>query len=278
MNYEQDEQQFLEAMATRFGLANTRRLVFIQRLLEANADLNDTQLADVLNLTSHIVRDNLKTICDSLEIEGCDFGKQQKGRWKTAKKWLRFELYPAWKKQDRPVPSPTPLGLDWIWHSLQEKANPQPEWIRFVPADAYKGIIVPPARQSPQPQLKPKTPYLLHVDLQYPEWHLLLLNQGLDTKYVLSPSLAFAPGGQLTGKPMWMPQREAMCENITFDAMGKEEFLAIAVKEVPEFAWLVPRETEPAPVWDAVRLNQLWSWLQQQGNWQVFYQVFEVAE
>ncbi|NEP09327.1 MAG: hypothetical protein F6K14_03625 [Symploca sp. SIO2C1] len=39
-----------------------------------------------------------------------------------------------------------------------------------------------------------------------------LLNRGLDTKYVVCPSQAFAPVNRLKDKKMIMPQQGAMCE------------------------------------------------------------------
>ena len=41
--------------------------------------------------------------------------------------------------------------------------------------------------------------------------------------------------------------------------------------------WLIPREEEPLPEWNAERLKELFEQLEKQGNWQVFYQFFEVV-
>jgi hypothetical protein len=46
--YEDHELEFLEAMATKFCFSGKTKLAFIQRLLEANSDLEDNDLAEVL--------------------------------------------------------------------------------------------------------------------------------------------------------------------------------------------------------------------------------------
>lgn len=276
MSYQEDEARFLEAMATYFSFTGDRRLVFIQRLLEANSDLKDVDLAEVLTIERHQLLYYLKDICNTLDEEGCDSIQVERGRWKIAKKWLRFTIYPQWEKGEFPQPRMRGnLDVNWIWQSLVEKARSPADWMRFSTVEDRRGIKVPPGRK--QPVIESDTPYFMKIELPAVGGNLLLLNRGLDTRYVLSPSMAFAPNSQLVDAAMFLPQREGMCEDIKFDSAGKEEFLAVVTEESWNWDWLVPNEEEPAPVWDTERLNQLWMFLEGKRNWQAFYKSFEVV-
>ena len=202
---------------------------------------------------------------DQMQADGIDLAKLTPGRgkpkespWKIVYGWLRMK---------------------WIWQSLVEKADKHCEWIDFLSPDCRHGIIVPPPRQKRQ--LQAKAPYLMRIDLQHSSHNLLLLNQGWKTKYVLTPSIAFAPKCQLDGKPMWIPQDGSILQEynkgIEFDTPGKEEFVGIVLDEDLDFDWLDLREDNHAPIWDETRLSQLWSYLEGKENWQVFYQDFEVV-
>ena len=130
-NYEEHEEEFLKAIATHFGFSAKTWLVFLERFREANTDLDDKRLAEVLErnllegtsartIPATILRDRLKAICDKLEAEGCDFEGVTKGRWKIAKRWLREVLYPEWLKQRHLIP----LTCDQLWQQLWETATP----------------------------------------------------------------------------------------------------------------------------------------------------------
>ncbi|NEP32766.1 MULTISPECIES: hypothetical protein [Moorena] len=112
----------------------------------------------------------------------------------------------------------------------------------------------------------------------------MLLNRGIDNKdvvtnYVVCPSQAFAPDNRLTQKKMLMPQSGAMCEEITFDTVGQEEFLAIVLEDSLDFPWLTPNQEEPVPIWNPERLKELWARLAgDSNNWQAFYRSFQVVK
>ncbi len=143
MTYSQHELQFLETTATELAWADKRRMVFIERFKEANADLNDTNLADVLNLSPNQIRDHLKAICDRLAAAGCNCGTDGKGRWKQAKAWLQCQRYPQWQQQHRPTSnlpppsrihlaqpartSPSPNPMDWLCTAQRRPKNKSSE-------------------------------------------------------------------------------------------------------------------------------------------------------
>ncbi len=215
------------------------------------------------------VQEVIKKIKDKfgaqMQADGIDLAKLTPGRgkpkespWKIVYRWFRMK---------------------WIWQSLVEKADKHCEWIYFLNPENHLGIVIPPPRQKRQLQVK--AAYSMRIDLQHSSRNLLLLNQGWTTKYVLTPSIAFAPKCQLNGKPMWIPQHGSILQEykkgIEFDTPGKEEFVGIVLDDDLDFDWLDLREDNPAPTWDETRLSQLWSYLERQENWQVFYQSFEVV-
>ncbi len=196
--------------------------------------------------------------------------------WGEVYQWLWEFQFPRWQ-------------MDYIWHSWKEKAVRKDDWIWFSQPgeEIHKAMKVPPKKE--QPKIKVDTPLYLNLNLKYPNRYLLLLNRGLDTNtnYVVCPSQAFAPQFQLSEDIILMPQERAMLQEIEFDAAGKEEYLAIvtdssligsSTPEEASFSWLVPREEDPAPSWDAGGLLQLWNQLESTGSWQVFYRCFDVVD
>ncbi len=174
---------------------------------------------------------------------------EEKSPWQIAYRWLWERKFPDWQ-------------MDCYWETLREKAASPPYWLCFTP-ESDKGMVGPT-----KPVIDVNVPYYMHIELDCDQEHLLLLNRGLDTQYVVCPSQAFAPVNRLRDKKMIMPQQGAMCEEdkIKFDAVGKEEFLAIVLEESLDLPWLTPNEEEPFPIWNPKRFNQLWTGLVE--NWQ----------
>ncbi|MBP0020827.1 MAG: hypothetical protein J7647_25125 [Cyanobacteria bacterium SBLK] len=274
MNYERDERQFLEAMATRFCFNSTRRDVFIQRFLEQNASKSYKELGALkqLNLCDYNVKDHLKNICDTIAAEtGCDYGDRKKGLWEKAKAYLREKVYPEWQKQHQPEVK----SLDELWRNFVSKAKRDLNWIQFDPIEIDRKGIKELRRNSIKIPLD--EPAIMGLDLPYPGQFLLLLNRGRDTRYCLCPSRAFAPQFVLGNEVVWLPQEEAEFGQITFDTVGKEEFLAIVLPQPLALPWLNTQGENIAPIWDAIKLNEVWEHLQQKENWLAFYQEFEVG-
>jgi hypothetical protein len=192
----------------------------------------------------------------------------KKGAWEVVYQWLWEDKFPRWQ-------------LDWIWQGLVKQADSPADWIRFTPVNpGDRKLVVPLGKTREQPVIGLNIPSMMHIDLECDAGHLLLLNRGSESQYIMCPSAAFAPRNRLTGETILMPQLGAMCEQdkIKFDTPGKEEFLGIVVNRWLEFPWLKPNEEEPAPIWDTERLHQLWVNLEGEENWRGFYQAFEVVE
>ena len=64
-----------------------------------------------------------------------------------------------------------------------------------------------------------------------------------------------------------------MCENISFDAEGKEEYIAIVTDELCDgLPWLNTDEKNPCLEWHSEHLRELWDKLQtlQNESWYIF--------
>ena len=122
------------------------------------------------------------------------------------------------------------------------------------------------------------------VDLAYSNYQLLLFNRSGHGQYLLCPSLEFAPNGMIDKPPILLPQQGSYAddydekENFTFEVIGQEEFLAIVLKKPLKLDWLTPRKEDSLPECNGQRFKELFDELEQQENWQVFYQSFEVVK
>ena len=191
--------------------------------------------------------------------------------WKEVYKWLWNHEYLRW------------VDING-WEILKKQAKTAPDWIQFLTEQEMASVGVGTRALKPlsprssarkiDPTIPINQPLSMRVDLAYPNYQMLLLYRSAETKYVLCPSLGYAPNA-VNQPPMTLPQNK---ERFTFEKLGKEEFLAIAVEKPVSLPWLIPREEEPLPEWNAERLKELFEQLEKQGNWQVFYQIFEVVE
>lgn len=203
-------------------------------------------------------------------------GKRGGGRqgdnapWRVVDRWLWNDKYYRWSQ-------------DYIWNSWKEKAQANKEWIRFSDSTPYSGAkaMVMPA-SKPKETLPVNTPLNLAIEVDSAGSHILLFNRGQDiegktTKYLIAPSQAFAPDYRLAEKSITMPQQEAMCPDIQFNAEGKEEYIGIVVDDSLDLPWLYTDDENPYLEWQGKHLNELWQKLHSLEKWQVFYRDFDVV-
>lgn len=214
------------------------------------------------------VTENMLGISATKTTQGRKSAKQG-SPWQVAYQWLWQFKYPRWQQ-------------DYIWDSWKQSAHNNSDWIQFNlhSASASKALKVP--QPKTQGQLPIDTPLTLEINLDSPGSYLLLFNRGFDnhgytTQYLITPSQAFAPNYQLAEKITLMPQKNAICEDIQFDAVGKEEYLAILVDQPLDLPWLTPDPAHPALQWQGQHLAQVWEHLQHTDNWRVFYRDFDVV-
>ncbi|MEG4030027.1 MULTISPECIES: hypothetical protein [unclassified Microcoleus] len=216
---------------------------------------------------------------DGVDVDSLLNGKKgEKGTWEVVYDWLWHHKYLRWLDKNG-------------WQILQEKAKSPPNWLQFLTkqemASVQRGtraLILPPpppAVQKTTPTIPVEQSLWMVIDLEFDNSQLLLLNRSQDGQALLCPSSAYAPHPIVDKSPILLPQNDAWAgnreEKFVFGEAGKEEFLAIVLEKPLSLPWLTPREDESLPEWNAERIKELFEQLEKQGNWQVFYQNFDVV-
>ncbi|NEO98650.1 MAG: DUF4384 domain-containing protein [Symploca sp. SIO2E9] len=245
--YEEHEDEFLKAMANRFGFSGKTWDVFIARFREKNTNSTDKEVAFSLEedliygtkegaVPATIMRDRLKVICNKLEAEGCDYQGKTKGKWKIAKHWLREELYPQWLKQRRLIT----LSREQLWQQLWEQANPTDKIQPVLFPKSLPTLEMGEAEMSQEESLSfpLNSKIRLEVNLES-AGYLLLLEKGTSGKiYCLCPS-GFAPEPQHSGGLFILPQHNTRHKSFKLTGSpGEEEIVAVIAKDVPGLDWL----------------------------------------
>ena len=219
---------------------------------------------------------------DGVDVDSLLNGKKgEKGTWEVVYDWLWHHKYLRWLDENG-------------WQILQEKAKSPPNWLQFLTKEEMasvqrgtRAVILPPpppAVQKITPTIPAEKSLWMVIDLEFDNSQLLLLNRSQDGEFLLCPSSAYAPHPIIEKPPILLPQKDSWADqdesktNFKFGKLVKEEFLAIAVEKPVSLPWLIPREEEALPEWNAERLKELFEQLAKQDNWQVFYQSFEVVE
>jgi hypothetical protein len=144
----------------------------------------------------------------------------------------------------------------------------------------------PVSVQQTQPTIPINQSLWMAIDLELQpdkNYQLLLLNRSQDGESLLCPSSAFAPNALIDKPPILLPQKDSWAAqaenpiNFKFGKLETEEFLAIVLDKPLDLPWLTPRKEQAIPQWRAERIQELFEALEQQENWQVFYQSFEVV-
>lgn len=235
-------------------------------------------IKEVIKKIYRVFREELAQ--DGITEQELGLGKGTPGRktsntespWRIAYKWLWEKKYYCWLQ-------------DYIWNDWQQRAPHNVDWIEFCdrPSEyASKGMKIPQA--LPKESLPINTPLSLKINLDSSGSYLLLFNRGLDnqgniTRYLVTPSQAFAPIYQLAEKTILIPQQNAMLydDGIEFDTVGKEEYIGIVIDKALNLPWLNPDPQNPVLEWQGMHLEQLWEQLRNLDNWRVFYQDFDVV-
>ena len=211
---------------------------------------------------------------DGVDVDSLLNGKQgERGTWEVVYDWLWKHKYLRWLDENG-------------WQILQEKAKSPPNWLQFLEMSALQAGTRAPSLRLPPPEIKPTIPaneeLWMAIDLEFSNYQLLLLNRSKQGKLLLCPSLGYALNPIMEKSPFLLPQKDSFADKekqkFIFEEVGNEEFLAIVLEQHLSLPWLTPREDEALPEWNAERMKELFEQLEQQGNWQVFYQSFEVLE
>ena len=176
-----------------------------------------------------------------------------------------------------------------IWQLLRSKAQSHPSWLQFLTESEMASVqrrtrklMLPISSEKIKLKIPVNQSLWMVIDLPFQNYQLLLLNRSQQGQALLCPSSAYAPNSIVDKSPILLPQKYAWAsdseEKFVFGEVGNEEFLAIVLQKPLSLPWLTPSEDEALPEWNAERMKELFKQLEQQGNWQVFYQSFEVVE
>lgn len=226
---------------------------------------------------------------DEVNIDILVNGQQgQRGTWREVYKWLWEQKYPRWLEAHS-------------WDILREKATSPANWIGFLTEEDKEKVVagekvlgggfrgayldLPPAPE-PEPEITPIIPankrLLMQIDLEYPQYQLLLFNRSEAGTVLYCPSFGYAPQPIIEKPPVVLPQRDSWAgetkQNFLFKDKGQEEFLAIVLAKPLNLPWLAASKQEGIPKWNGQRILEVFNHLEQSGEWQVFYQSFEVVE
>lgn len=296
LRYEDHEEDFLEAMATRFCFHGNDRLAFKERLREANSDLQQQQLAEVLERDLrkvsykkdanpvYIVRDRLlKSIYPKLIEEGCTFTGAKQDWWKQAKRYLREELYPEWVKQRRIIP----LTCEQLWQELWRQAKPTNKMQPILLNDKLQPVSLNPKLLSDlemgEAEIDETAPISIplnskiRLDINLEQaGYLLLLEKGTSGKlWCLCPS-GFAPEWRHSGGRITLPLASSRHRYFKLTgSTGGEEIVAVITRNLPELDWL-PKPGEPLLQLQEGQLTGLLDYLKDYRDsqlWRMAYQV-----
>lgn len=205
-------------------------------------------------------------------------GRSELGKdlWKVIYEWLWEHKFLLWLEE-----------IFWLyWESMAAKNR---DWIDFQDDEDMKiGQVSSGKLKIPKVEKEENEP--LKLNLEKPYWviinfpdfqgYLLLLNHGVVSCCLVCPSLAFAVDSRLK-ETMLLPQKESLSYQqecrFTFEELGMEKFVAIALEKPLDLAWLKPNEEEAAPELTGKRMKELWEELEKQDNWRVYFQEVEVV-
>ena len=267
--YKEKEQDFLEAMAKCFAFRDKCKLVFLERFRQANDDLENKDLAEILqsNLlepgeipskAEFALRDYLKQIYKKLEAAGCNFNGAKKDKCEIAKPWLRETRYLQWLKED------------YFWNKLKVKGTPTNQMGVVVLKVPTLGLRRREENPYPKSVLKGSD---IKLEIKLPkEGHLILLErEPLGVVCCLCPS-EYAPDLYRPAGVTVLPQYSCFGA----DEVGKEQILALITQDLPPIDWL-KKSQEKALELEAEHLDELLEYLEGNRDCQVLWTEYNVV-
>ena len=255
-NYEEHEGEFLEAMANEFGFKDKNRIIFVQRFLEDNADLKNTNLAEVLENellagtengdSQRILIQQLSAICKKLAEAGCEFNGATKGKWEIAKRWLRDKMYPQWV-------------LGQLWQQLIAKSAPTEKMGPVIVEEQTLNMWEPESIYETSVPLGSRIYFEVNLERA---GHLTLLEKATSGDiFCLCPSF-LAPAPNLPAGRARLPQENARLKSFKITGnIGSEQIVAAITAEAPPLDWL-PEATQPPLKLQESHLSELLSYFQ----------------
>lgn len=272
LSYEKYEQEFLDSMAKNLGFKDRCQLVFVQRFLTTNKDLDNEGLAEVLEkdlITKKskdafgIQRDYLTQIFKKLELEGCPSQSIEKGKREIAQEWLIDTFYSQWLQEH-------------LWEQIKAKGTPTNKMGVVFAAEPVGTMGLLPKKTNPYRDTIPLNSEILFKANLDKEGYLILLERAPSgAVFCVCPS-EFAPEPRCQLGERTLPQYPPS-PNPTFTAWeeGNEQLLAVISEELPRLEWL-EKSKEEALELDGVHLQGLLDYLERISASQVFYTEYRV--
>lgn len=258
--YKDVEEKFLDAMADEWGFKGKCKLVFVQRFLTANDDLDRKKLADVLepqlkeksnNVEQSLIK-YLSNIYEKLEAEGCPSQEATKDKVDIARPWLQ--------------------GIVYLWYLLRKhKGRPTNQMGPVLAEVPTLGMRRPkPTDYLEEVPLDSDIVFKLNLDSP---GHLMLLERAPGgVVCCLCPS-EYAPKSRFPAGEAVLPQDGAP---FTATEVGREQIVAILTQEEPALQWLEQSRREALEL-DKGHLQELLEYLEGTPKSQVLYMQYEVT-
>lgn len=258
MAYGDHEQEFLTAIADRFGFHGDKdRFIFIERHREANQDLTQEAFADTFakNLKEwfhpknrkesetleemvfrlyQAVRDRLsKTIYPVLKKEGLKLEPNARSLWVPCQQWLEQELYPQWL-QPR------------LWENLWRSGS-LADWFRVetkaIGVQTLGFDITEGRPEYPTVKVGQKIRYAF--DLPEDGYLLLLERFSSGELYCLSPSRLCSELTVRQGQGFFPQPTEKLSYLTVQGGTGTEQVLLALFQNQPTLDWLPRAGDDP---------------------------------
>lgn len=271
LSYEKYEKEFLDSMAKKFGFKDRCQLVFVQRFLTTNKDLENQPLAEVLekDLTIKkskdafgIQRDDLSKIFKKLEAEGCPSHSLKNHKREIAQKWLIDRFYSQWLQEH-------------LWEQIKAKGTRTNKMGVVFAVEPVGTMGLLPKKTNPYRDTVPLNSDILFKANLDKEGYLILLERAPSgAVFCVCPS-PFAPEPRCQLGERTLPQYPP---SATFTAWeeGNEQLLAVISQELPPLEWL-GKSKEEALELEGVHLQGLLDYLEGVSASQVFYTEYLVT-
>ena len=172
-----------------------------------------------------------------------------------------------------------------IWQEWKEQANLNRNWLTFTYDKHESHNLRPKLNSQLTHKIERNVPGYLRINLEYLQnCSLILLNSSYIhdnqeiLRYLICPSLDFAPLSNNHKNCFYLPQSEANNSKIKFNARATEEFIAIVLYSLPSLSWLLINDQAPLLELSEQNVYELWKYLNglNKHDLNIFYKLLEV--
>lgn len=169
-------------------------------------------------------------------------------------------------------------NLDAFWEFLKTRAiKTQNNWIEFIKVNRTLAPQANPPCLSVV-TIQAKSKYQININLDYPNYYLLLLNKEKESNtnkeyyYLYCPSKGLGDNNHLKTNPITL----GINGSYSLTEPATEEFIAI-VLEYDQLTRIYRDSKDIFPELELSEIQQLWDYLKTENNWSAFYQEVTVS-